>query len=116
MAAGDVTTAETVDLAAVELRALNARLHQLAGGEGPRRWRVLNPAAGTASPRASTPTSRSRSTGHVGYYCAGMNQRATVRVHGNAGVGLAENMMSGWSWWTATRASRRAPRRMAACS
>ena len=24
-----------------------------------------------------------------------MNQRATVRVHGNAGVGLAENIMSG---------------------
>ena len=33
--------------------------------------------------------------GHVGYYCAGMNKRATVRVHGNAGVGVAENMMSG---------------------
>src|ERR671923_143933 len=33
--------------------------------------------------------------GHVGYYCAGMNKRATVRVHGNAGVGLAENIMSG---------------------
>jgi glutamate synthase domain-containing protein 3 len=33
--------------------------------------------------------------GHVGYYCAGMNQRARVRVHGNAGVGLAENIMSG---------------------
>ena len=33
--------------------------------------------------------------GHVGYYCAGMNKLATVRVHGNAGPGLAENMMSG---------------------
>ncbi|MGH2858670.1 MAG: hypothetical protein ACRDMJ_14445 [Solirubrobacteraceae bacterium] len=33
--------------------------------------------------------------GHVGYYCAGMNQRATVRVRGNCGVGVAENMMSG---------------------
>jgi glutamate synthase domain-containing protein 3 len=31
----------------------------------------------------------------VGYYCAGMNKLATVRVHGNAGSGLAENMMSG---------------------
>ena len=31
----------------------------------------------------------------MGYYCAGMNKRATVRVHGNAGTGLAENMMSG---------------------
>ena len=44
MAAGDVTTAETVDLAAVELRALNARLHQLAGGAaGTRNYRIVNP-------------------------------------------------------------------------
>jgi glutamate synthase domain-containing protein 3 len=33
--------------------------------------------------------------GHVGYYCAGMNKLATVRVHGNASTGIAENMMSG---------------------
>lgn len=33
--------------------------------------------------------------GHVGYYCAGMNQHATVTVRGNAGVGVGENMMSG---------------------
>ena len=33
--------------------------------------------------------------GHAGYYCAGMNQEATVRVHGTVGVGVAENMMSG---------------------
>ncbi len=33
--------------------------------------------------------------GHVGYYCAGMNKVATVRVRGNCGVGVAENMMSG---------------------
>ena len=33
--------------------------------------------------------------GHVGYYCAGMNELATVIVNGNAGVGVAENMMSG---------------------
>ena len=33
--------------------------------------------------------------GHVGYYCAGMNKQATVIVHGNAGPGVAENMMSG---------------------
>jgi glutamate synthase domain-containing protein 3 len=31
----------------------------------------------------------------VGYYCAGMNKLATVRVHGNASTGIAENMMSG---------------------
>ena len=31
----------------------------------------------------------------MGYYCAGMNKRATVRVHGNASTGIAENLMSG---------------------
>ena len=33
--------------------------------------------------------------GHVGYYCAGMNQQSSVTINGNAGVGIAENMMSG---------------------
>jgi glutamate synthase domain-containing protein 3 len=33
--------------------------------------------------------------GHVGYYCAGMNQQASIVINGNAGPGLAENMMSG---------------------
>ena len=33
--------------------------------------------------------------GHVGYYCAGMNKRATVLVRGNASTGVAENLMSG---------------------
>jgi len=33
--------------------------------------------------------------GHVGYYCAGMNQQAEVIINGNAGSGLAENIMSG---------------------
>jgi glutamate synthase domain-containing protein 3 len=33
--------------------------------------------------------------GHAGYYAAGMNKEATVQVRGNAGPGVAENMMSG---------------------
>ncbi len=33
--------------------------------------------------------------GHAGYYCAGMNKRATIVIDGNAGNGVAENMMSG---------------------
>ena len=33
--------------------------------------------------------------GPVGYYCAGMNKQATITVHGSAGPGVAENMMSG---------------------
>ncbi len=33
--------------------------------------------------------------GHVGYYCGGMNKRSRIVVNGNAGTGVAENMMSG---------------------
>lgn len=33
--------------------------------------------------------------GSVGYYCAGMNDGATVTVRGSAGWGLAEGMMTG---------------------
>ena len=33
--------------------------------------------------------------GNVGYYCAGMNKHATVRIHGHCATGVAENMMSG---------------------
>ena len=33
--------------------------------------------------------------GHVGYYCAGMNEHAIITIDGNAGTGVAENMMSG---------------------
>jgi glutamate synthase domain-containing protein 3 len=33
--------------------------------------------------------------GHAGYYAAGMNKYAHVTISGNAGPGVAENMMSG---------------------
>lgn len=33
--------------------------------------------------------------GSVGYYCAGMNDGATVRITGSAGWGVAEGMLSG---------------------
>ena len=33
--------------------------------------------------------------GHAGYYAGGMNQLASITVHGNAERGAAENMMSG---------------------
>jgi glutamate synthase domain-containing protein 3 len=86
---------ETVDLAATPLRELNARLH--AADPAPR-WRVVNPSGAHAVAVGIDAEIEVEVGGHVGYYCAGMNQRATVRVHGNAGVGLAENMMSGSVW------------------
>ena len=84
-----------VDLATTSLRELNAALHALPPDTNDTEWVVRNPrgqhavAVGLAAPIAV------EIEGHVGYYCAGMNQKASVTIRGNAGVGLAENMMSG---------------------
>jgi glutamate synthase domain-containing protein 3 len=88
--------AEVVDLAATSVRELNQRLHDLARvGSGSRHWHVLNSNGAHAVACGLDAEIEVEIDGHVGYYCAGMNKRATVRVHGNAGTGLAENMMSG---------------------
>jgi glutamate synthase domain-containing protein 3 len=88
---------EVVDLARTPLRELNARLHAAAqkpdGARG--RWRVENPGGRHSIAVGLDAPFEVDVMGHVGYYCAGMNQRAAVRVHGNCGVGVAENMMSG---------------------
>jgi glutamate synthase domain-containing protein 3 len=86
---------EVVDLAETPLRELNQRLHDLTGAPGPRHWRVLNPNGAHAVACGLDADVEVEIDGHVGYYCAGMNKRATVRVHGNASTGLAENMISG---------------------
>jgi methylamine---glutamate N-methyltransferase subunit B len=87
---------EVVDLAETPLRELNQRLHDLGdGAPGPRHWRVLNPNGAHAVACGLDAEIEVEIEGHVGYYCAGMNKLATVRVHGNASTGLAENMMSG---------------------
>jgi glutamate synthase domain-containing protein 3 len=84
----------TVDLAATTLRQLNASLHQLrpnATGE----WRVLNPKGRPSIAVGVDAPIDLAIEGHVGYYCAGMNKQAAIVIHGNAGPGLAENIMSG---------------------
>lgn len=87
---------EVVDLAASSLRELNQRLHDVASsGEGPTRWRVVNPRGAHAVACGLDAELELEIDGHVGYYCAGMNKLATVRVRGNASTGIAENMMSG---------------------
>ncbi len=96
MTAGTVQAVEVVDLAAMPLRELNQRLHDLAGdASGSRHWRVLNPNGAHAIACGLDAKAEIEIDGHAGYYCAGMNKLATVRVHGNAGTGVAENMMSG---------------------
>jgi methylamine---glutamate N-methyltransferase subunit B len=83
---------ESVDLAETPLRELNRRLH--AADVAPR-WRIAHPNGAHAVAVGIDAELEVDVDGHVGYYCAGMNKRATVRVRGNAGVGLAENIMSG---------------------
>ena len=88
------TAVEAFDLAATPLRALNQHLHDLAGTSGSRVI-VTNPSGAHAVACGIDAEIEVEIDGHVGYYCAGMNKLATVRVHGNAGSGLPENMMSG---------------------
>ena len=64
-------------------------------GKGPVKWRIVNPRGAHAVACGLDADIEVEIDGHVGYYCAGMNQHATVRVRGNASTGIAENMMSG---------------------
>lgn len=83
------------DLRKNTLRELNQALHDLSRTPGAKNWRVRNPDGAHAIAAGIKAPIIVNVEGHVGYYCAGMNQLATVIVHGNAGVGIAENMMSG---------------------
>jgi glutamate synthase domain-containing protein 3 len=86
---------EVVDLETTSVRDLNQRLHDLSHTPGSSHWRVVNPSGAHAVACGLDAEIEVEIDGHVGYYCAGMNKLATVRVHGNASTGIAENMMSG---------------------
>jgi glutamate synthase domain-containing protein 3 len=85
----------SLDLAAVPLRQLNAALHALAPATNETHWIVANPGGKHAIACGVDAPVTIDIEGHVGYYCGGMNKQATIVVSGNAGVGVAENMMSG---------------------
>lgn len=89
MASGE--NIEVLDLAQTELRDANARLQGEAGGF----FRIVNPRGAHALACGLDSEIEVEIEGHTGYYCAGMNQKAKVVVKGNAGQGVAENMMSG---------------------
>jgi glutamate synthase domain-containing protein 3 len=96
MAVETRTDVEVVDLDQTSLRELNQRLHDLDGDDpDPRRWRVINPNGAHAVACGLDAPVELEIAGHAGYYCAGMNKQATVRVHGNVSTGVAENIMSG---------------------
>jgi glutamate synthase domain-containing protein 3 len=92
MAATAPPPTKSIDLVHQSVRELNQLLHD---PDGPQRVRVLNPGGKHAIAVGIDAEREVDIDGHVGYYCAGMNKLAVVRVHGNCGVGVAENMMSG---------------------
>jgi glutamate synthase domain-containing protein 3 len=83
------------DLALTSVSALNQALHQLSQDTNQTIWQIENPQGKHAIGVGIDVPIELEINGHVGYYCAGMNKKATVRIHGNAGTGVAENMMSG---------------------
>jgi methylamine---glutamate N-methyltransferase subunit B len=90
---GAEAVTESVDLATITVRELNQRLHELDSGRSS--WRVTNPNGAHSIAVGLDSEAEIEIDGHVGYYGAGMNKLATVRVRGNCGTGVAENMMSG---------------------
>ncbi len=87
-----VLLANTVlDLGVLDRRAVNSALQTAEQGS----FRMLNPGGGHALACGLRTPVEVTIDGHVGYYCGGMNEHATVTVQGTAGTGVAENMMSG---------------------
>ena len=86
---------ENVDLATTPLRELHAALHSLPTTTNRTEWRIRNPRGGHAVAVGISAPIGIRIEGHCGYYAAGMNDGARVVIDGNAGPGVAENMMAG---------------------
>ncbi len=84
-----------IDLATSGLRELNETLHRQGPGTNETLWEIVNPRGSHAVAVGVNAPVAIEVKGSVGYYCAGMNREATITVHGSAGPGVAENMMSG---------------------
>ena len=91
----DLASTSSAGAATGALRQLNQRLHDLTEETAKKPWRILHPRGAHAVAAGVDAPVEIDIEGHVGYYCAGMNQRAHITVHGMVGVGVAENMMSG---------------------
>jgi glutamate synthase domain-containing protein 3 len=73
-----------VDLAVTSRRELNAALHALAPDTDETFWRVENPMGQHALAVGLDAAIAVEIAGHAGYYCAGMNQQASVVIDGDA--------------------------------
>ncbi|WOE32442.1 MULTISPECIES: protein glxC [unclassified Acinetobacter] len=86
---------EHYDLALDDVRELNQALHDPQLTSNIQDWVITHPAGQHNIAVGIHAAINVTIEGHAGYYCAGMNQQADIVVHGNVGVGVAENMMSG---------------------
>jgi glutamate synthase domain-containing protein 3 len=87
-----------LDLAKEGVRGTNSRLHGLPRNTNERHWKITNPMGQHAIACGLDGPLLVEIDGHVGFYCGGMNKEAEIVVNGHAGVGTAENMMSGTVW------------------
>ena len=81
-----------LDLKSLSLRHVNSALQNASSETS---WVLENPMGKHAVAAGLKESLKVDIKGSVGYYCGGMNKNADVVVHGSAGPGVAENMMSG---------------------
>ncbi len=86
---------KTFDLEKNEVRSLNEQLHHSNEKQDTSEILVTNPNGKHAIAVGIDDALEIEIDGHVGYYCAGMNKHANITINGNAGAGVAENIMSG---------------------
>jgi glutamate synthase domain-containing protein 3 len=84
-----------IDLEKEGVRGVNSRLHALAKDTNERHWLIRNPMGQHAIACGLDAPITVEIAGHAGFYCGGMNKHAEILIHGHAGPGVAENMMSG---------------------
>lgn len=85
----------TLDFQEIGLREINRTLQGVDPLSNERHFSITNPMGQHAIACGLDAPLLIDIQGNVGFYCAGMNQLAEVTINGHAGVGLAENMMSG---------------------
>ncbi len=87
-----------LDLHKVGVRGINSQLHSLPKNTNEKHWVIHNPKGQHSIAVGLDAPLQIDIRGHVGFYCGGMNKDAELTIHGHAGVGTAENMMSGVVW------------------
>lgn len=86
---------QTIDMSSTELRQLNSTLQAQSTKTEDTEWVIENTRGAHALAVGLDAPIKVTVKGSTGYYCAGMNKQADIRVTGSVGPGVAENMISG---------------------